>query len=64
MRDVHRDRDRRLERERRDARSAEVADLLLHRRDSRDLAGCAARLGDEPRSLERDERAEPVVERA
>ena len=64
VRDVHRDRDRRLERERRDARAAEVADLLLHRRDRRDLAGCAAGLGDEPRRLERDERAEPVVERA
>ena len=38
VRHVDRDRDRRLERERRDARAAEVADLLLHRRDRRDVA--------------------------
>ena len=63
MRDVDDDRDVRLEAIRRGARAAE-RDLLLHDAARRDVAGRAARFGHDPRGLEGDERAEPVVHRA
>ncbi len=59
------DHDRRVgrERERRGARAAE-GDLLLGDRDGVHLPGGAAGLGHEPRGLQRDERADAVVQRA
>ena len=62
-RDVDRERDVGLERERRRARAV-VADLLLHGGDGDDVDLRVARLSDAPRRLERDVGAEPVVERA
>src|SRR3954470_5069790 len=58
--DVHRERDLRLEREDRRARATEVADLLLHCRHRGHVARSAARFGDAPGRLERDEGTEPV----
>ena len=62
-RHVDDDRDVRPQRVRRRARAAE-RDLLLRDRDRVDVARRAARLGDQPRRLERHVAAEPVVERA
>src|SRR3954451_12021133 len=59
--DVDRDRDLRIEPERRRARAVEP-DLLLHRGDRDDVDLRVARLGNSARRLERDKRAEPVVE--
>ena len=63
MRDVDDDRQVGLEAIRRRPRPRE-RDLLLHHADRGDVARRAARLGDEPRRLQRDERAQPVVHRA
>ena len=62
--DVDRDRDRRLQLERGGARTGEVAHLFLDDRDAGDLARSTALRRDPARDLERDVRAEPVVERA
>ena len=62
IRDVDRERDLGLERERRRPRAV-VADLLLHGRDRDDVDLASPASATPPRRLERDVRAEPVVER-
>jgi hypothetical protein len=62
-RDVDRERDLRLEGEQRRARTAVIADLLLHGGHRGHVAGRASCLGDRPRRFQRDVGAEPVVQR-